>query len=930
MRLTLLLLLLYTGAVNGQFGPHQSISNRACFIEETQLGDIDNDGFMDIIVLSVGYQQILWFRNDGTGGFDEYFKIGDVDVARRMSVVDINLDGLLDVLTFEDAVIDKLIWYENLGGGEFGPRITIADDISYPTDVDAIDLNGDGDLDIISTDWYGTILWYENLGGEIFADFVEIDDDDLFPNFISGGDLDGDSDNDLVIAFRDHNKIAWYENDGTGSFEAPIELNWEADIGTFKSFVQVVDLDSDLDADIVATSSLGQQIFWYENLGGGSFAPSVLLLDDVHVNNVELVDFDLDGDLDLFSTSNFEFGWQENLGGGLFGELQLIEVFGYGSPTDAVIGQIDGDGDMDIVLSVYATHELFWYENLGGEILADKTEITTSALDAGYVYADDLDGDGDMDVLSASRTDDKIAYYINEGGEFSHQKLLTNGLSQAKNVLTADFNNDGKMDVIGAGNAIFVFYNLGGGVFDIEDTLAWGGVYNVYPEDLNGDGFVDIISTTNDNEIVWYQNNGDGTFISPALISTEVDGPNMVYAEDMDADGDMDVLSSSYLDDKIAWYENLGDGTFGDQIVVASWINGATSVFAADINGDGAMDVLSSSRTDDRVIYHEKVGDAFVPYFIASDVDMPYSVLAKDLDTDGDLDIVFAAYQEYALIWVENNGDGTFEPHEEILQATQPTSVYCADLDGDGDPEILHSLEFLSSVGYLENYFLKSTLAEGHTFIDINENGFLDSLDIGFDNIQITFDPESDFTYSDDDGAFSILFSDTVGAYYIMPEALENWSIVTDSLNYLIQVELGDALHYDSLNFGYLPETLIHELEVELDGAFPRCNTIVNYWISLENIGTTLPSGKIKLTLDDDIAYSSSPHTPDSIVGQSVYWHYDSLMYFSDQSINLQVLMPDFLSMGDTLVSYVESTVDSAGIEVLSITDTLSQILLCA
>ncbi|MFQ6604417.1 MAG: fibronectin type III domain-containing protein [Fidelibacterota bacterium] len=74
----------------------------------------------------------------------------------------------------------------------------------------------------------------------------------------------------------------------------------------------------------------------------------------------------------------------------------------------------------------------------------------------------------------------------------------------------------------------------------------------------------------------------------------------------MDGDGDMDVLSASYGDDKIAWYENTdGNGTFGAQQVITTLADGAQSVYASDLDGDGDMDVLSASYLDDKVAWYE-------------------------------------------------------------------------------------------------------------------------------------------------------------------------------------------------------------------------------------------------------------------------------------------------------------------------------------
>ena len=99
---------------------------------------------------------------------------------------------------------------------------------------------------------------------------------------------------------------------------------------------------------------------------------------------------------------------------------------------------------------------------------------------------------------------------------------------------------------------------------------------------------------------------GQGLFGPQQVISTNADGAFSIYATDVDGDGDLDVLSTSYYDDKIAWYENTdGLGTFGAQQGISANADGAKSVYAADVDGDGDIDVLSSSILDDKIAWYE-------------------------------------------------------------------------------------------------------------------------------------------------------------------------------------------------------------------------------------------------------------------------------------------------------------------------------------
>ena len=103
---------------------------------------------------------------------------------------------------------------------------------------------------------------------------------------------------------------------------------------------------------------------------------------------------------------------------------------------------------------------------------------------------------------------------------------------------------------------------------------------------------------------------GQGTFTA-ADIATNADGAASVFAADMDNDGDMDIVSASYLDDTIAWYENDGGADPSwTKAVISYSADYAHSVFVADMDNDGDMDILSASANDDAIAWYENNGAA--------------------------------------------------------------------------------------------------------------------------------------------------------------------------------------------------------------------------------------------------------------------------------------------------------------------------------
>ena len=449
----------------------------------------------------------------------------EVDDPTSIYAADFDGDGDQDVaFASRDG---KPGWFENIDGkGTLGNRRLVTDDAYFgshdlgarPLSVE--DLDGDGDSDILSGYWDDRVVWYENVDGlETFSERREVDNfRDANVRAVISMDVDGDGDIDALSASAGNQRIAWYENtNGLGAFGQPRVVTSAADAA---AAVFAADVDADDDMDILSASLGDDTIAWYENTDGlGTFGQQRIITRKADgASSVHAADLDGDGDLDVLSASRHDnkIAWYENDDGkGAYTEQQIITT--EASSARSVFA-VDLDGDLDVdVLSASANGDMIaWHENLDGRgTFGERKVISTEADGAQSVFATDVDGDGDYDVLSASVGNNQVVWYDNRDGkgEFSGPHIVSTKALGARSVSAADVDGDGNMDILSASEL--------------------------------------------DDKIAWYMNkDGKGAFDQQRIVSADADGATAVHMADVDGDGDMDILSTSENDHAITWYEN--------------------------------------------------------------------------------------------------------------------------------------------------------------------------------------------------------------------------------------------------------------------------------------------------------------------------------------------------------------------------------------
>ena len=336
---------------------------------------------------------------------------------------------------------------------------------------------------------------------------------------------------------------------------------------------------------------------------------------------------------------------------------------------------IDGDGDMDILGAAWGDDDITWWENSDTSPGIYWTEhlVDGDFLFATSVYSEDINGDGYLDILGAAWGADDITWWENVDGSGTSwvEHTVDGGFWGARSVYSEDIDGDGDMDVLGAAvkdNFITWWENIDGlGTSWTEHTVKAGymGAISVYSEDINDDGHMDIIGAAyNSGDVTWWENtDGLGTSWTEHTVDGAFDGACFVYSEDIDSDGDMDVLGAAYNDNDIAWWENTdGSGTSWIEHNIDGNFIGANSVYAEDVDGDGDMDVLGSANEINSITWWENIdgsGTSWTENTVDDDFNSAYSVYSEDVDGDGDMDVLGAALFAWEIAWWDISENST-------------------------------------------------------------------------------------------------------------------------------------------------------------------------------------------------------------------------------------------------------------------------------
>ncbi|OSY87709.1 hypothetical protein WH52_09775 [Tenacibaculum holothuriorum] len=637
----------------------------------------------------------------------------------------------------------------------------------------AVDIDGDGDKDIISSSSYNgqKLVWHENLNGKgNFGLPIYIEDTHgaIAIEKILVADFDGDNDLDILSVSRSYIILHINSNGNYDTSKKIYGVSYSYLITP--SLVEVYDLDGDGDKDIIHSTSM------FKNIGQNNFETtgigSASLLTNQKIRKLLPINIDNDEDIELLVISVgddnvYKVSILDKINSSAFyNEIKTL-VTASEEITSITVADIYPDSYLDICYTVNRTNSNhFWIKNIDNTLtFEDSKELSIHDGQMRDVFFLDMNGDNAPDLVGNRGVGYGIMWMKNDGeGNFID-------------------NNAGD-------NSVFL------------DRIVTEDIEVVDTSDINNDGKLDfILSSSKDDEGLfgWYKGLGDEKFSNMNIISKKGNIASEFIVVDIDNDGDMDTFNGP-VGDYIYLHENINGKLARHQIEVGDF-DRSSYYRIGDLNNDNNPDLVC--KTKNGIVWLKKEQNKLLfndKKTITSDYYRNDLVLA-DINNDNQLDVI-TIQNWYKNI---NKGEG-FEKQSTFksLDGLDVFKIVVSDIDLDKDLDIIigssngktYGSSSKNLIGFYENTDGKGTFSDLQVILELSQSESIGSFTVGdIDNdededIAIGFKPNHIKVLENKDGDFSTVVDDKeypnlYGIFFIDIDNDNKKDLLVDSNNRL-------------------------------------------------------------------------------------------------------------------------------------------------
>lgn len=519
------------------------------------VGDFNGDGRLDLGVVNLADNTVSILAGGGDGTFQAALAVGAGSQPIDMAVGDFNGDGRLDLAVANEMFSSSVGTVSILlgrGDGTFqaGTPVPVG---STPVSIAAGDFNGDGRMDVATTNLFdNTVSILLGHGDGTFQGMPVVAVGN-FPLALALGNFNGDRSLDIVTANRQADTVSVLLGHGDGTFQSALDVA-VTDVGT--SSVAVGDFNGDERLDIAATGFVDSTVMILLGGGNGTFQTTSPTTVRNFPWQAAVGDFNGDGHLDLALT-NQEHGGAGNSvsillgrGDGTFEQAPAVMV---GAPVAVVVGDFNGDGRRDLAVTndFGASVSIVLGRGDGTFQMAAAVPVGPNPLS---LAIGDFNGDGHQDLAVTNTNQNpfsepgSVSILLGRGdGTFQAMPEVMVGV-RPLSVAVGDFNGDGHSDLAVVNQfddpPMSILLGRGDGTFQAAPDVAVGG-FSVTVADFNSDGRQDLAVTNFGNYVTILLGRGDGTF-QPALLAGVGIEPESIAVGDFNGDGRPDLAIGNY------------------------------------------------------------------------------------------------------------------------------------------------------------------------------------------------------------------------------------------------------------------------------------------------------------------------------------------------------------------------------------------------